>query len=384
MPTGAVIGEDKTVTWIVDGKKKRTGTLSKTGRVSVQARTWTAQFTDETGKVRRVSTKTTTRSIAEKILAQHEREVDRIRLGIVTREELEKALIKQTSLNDLLGQFRTKMTASGNTATYINSTFQKISALFQDCRIDAITKIRRESIERWVADEIKRGVRSARTINSYIAAIKAFVLYLADTGVFISNPLKSVRKLNEELDRRKIRRAMTKEEIDRLLKAAAEEHVLIYRLLLGTGLRSTELSLITPNQFDFEHCLMRIEASQTKNKRADILPVRADLIQALCKRIETRRIKPHERIFDHNQSQIRRAFYLDLQSAGIERRDMQGRCIDVHSMRKTFGTMLATAGVPLTTVQRLMRHSSPQLTAKLYIDVDPINMKCALEQLPSF
>jgi integrase len=46
--------------------------------------------------------------------------------------------------------------------------------------------------------------------------------------------------------------------------------------------------------------------------------------------------------------------------------------------------MLAKAGVPLTTVQRLMRHSTPLLTAKLYIDVDPFDMMQALEQLPEF
>ena len=40
--------------------------------MSVQSDTWTAQFTDETGAVRRVSTKTTNRSVAEKILARYE------------------------------------------------------------------------------------------------------------------------------------------------------------------------------------------------------------------------------------------------------------------------------------------------------------------------
>jgi len=59
---------------------------------------------------------------------------------------------------------------------------------------------------------------------------------------------REIRKLNEELDRRKVRRAMTENEIDRLLQKVAtgkqrrgispDERVLIYRLLLGTGLRS--------------------------------------------------------------------------------------------------------------------------------------------------
>jgi hypothetical protein len=96
-----------------------------------------------------------------------------------------------------------------------------------------------------------------------------------------------------------------------------EERVLIYQLLLGTGLRSTELSLLTPSQIDFEKCRLRIEAIKTKNKKADILPLRLDLVQPLKERMETLGIKPHEQFFCYRQEGIRRAFYTDLKAAGI-------------------------------------------------------------------
>ena len=86
----------------------------------------------------------------------------------------------------------------------------------------------------------------------------------------------------------------------------------------------------------------------------------------------------------YNKDSIRRSFYADLKAAGIERKSPDGRSIDVHSLRRTFGTMLARAGVPLTTTQRLMRHSTPELTAKLYIDEEPIDMMQAVEKLPEF
>ena len=114
-----------------------------------------------------------------------------------------------------------------------------------------------------------------------------------------------------------------------------------------------------------------------------MLPLRPDLVQSVKEQIETRGIQPHERIFDYEQSAIRK-FYKDLKAAGIKRISSDGRCLDVHALRKTFGTMLAKAGVPLTTTQRLMRHSTPVLTAKLYIDVDPVDMMQALEALPTF
>ena len=394
MPVGATVSRNGTVTWTAKGKK-RTGKLSKTGNVSVQVDTWTAKFRDENDKIRCVPTKTTIRSIAEGMLVQYEKEVARIKTGVITRDELNRAQFKQTPLDDLLEQFRTKMTADGSTAKHIKDVMRQISTLFAVCEIDSVTKIRRETVERWIANEVKSKIRSARTINTYIATVKSFVQYLTDTDVFPSHPLKSIRKLNEELDQRKIRRALTQEEIDRLLSATAtsgatrrvgspDERVLIYRLLLGTGLRSTELSLLTPSQIDFEHCQIRIEAAKTKNKRSDILPLHPDLVQSLKERIKATGIKPHERFFHHDNEMIRRTFYADLENAGIERIGSDGRCIDVHSLRKTFGTLLAKAGVPLTTVQRLMRHSTPLLTAKLYIDVDPVDMMQALNQLSIF
>jgi len=101
LPEGAKVGRDGAVTWIVRGKKK-TGKLSGTGKVTVQVDVWTAQFTDETGKVQRISTKTKDRSIAAKILAQKEAEVDRIRAGIATREELDKAQAPRIALEEVL------------------------------------------------------------------------------------------------------------------------------------------------------------------------------------------------------------------------------------------------------------------------------------------
>jgi integrase len=313
MPTEATIGRNGTVIWKAKGKK-RIGKLSGQNRVSIQSDTWTAQYTDETGQSRRVSTKTTNRSVAEQILAQYEKDIDRIRVGVTTREELDKVPIKQISLANLLEQFKTKMIAEGTSPKYIKTAVNRIIELFQSCAIDSSSKIRRETIERWIADEMQRKQRSFGTINAYIITVKSFTQYLTDIGIFATNPLKAIQQLNKELDRRKVRRAMTQDEISQLLRTTAkgkqrhgihpEERVLIYRLLLGTGLRSTELSLLTPSQFMFDRFRLVVEAKKTKNKKADVLPVKPSLVRLIEERIKANNIQLSERIFSHNQNQI--------------------------------------------------------------------------------
>ena len=87
-----------------------------------------------------------------------------------------------------------------------------------------------------------------------------------------------------------------------------DERVLIYRLLLGTGLRSTELSLLTPSQFDFEHNRLIIEAKRTKNKKADVLPIKSNLVQSVKERIAKNNTLPTEQILSHDHTQIRNIF----------------------------------------------------------------------------
>jgi integrase len=393
MPKEAAVGRNGEVTWVAKGKK-RTGKLSKSGKVNVQADTWTAQFTDETGTVRRISTKTKNRSAAEKILAKFEAEIDRVKSGVVTREELDKALTKNITIDVALERFQTKMVAGGNTQKHISLTLQRVSHFLHVNGIDSFAKIRQETAEKWIANEIKKKTLTHSSINHYLTAVKSFAKYLVGIDLLPRNPLKSIQKLNEAVGQRKKRRAMTAEEIERFLKAAEtrkcrtkgkpDERLLVYRLLLGTGLRSTELSLLTPSQIDFERNRLTIEAAKTKNKKADVLPIRADLVKVVKEWVEKHGTQPHERIFQFNDHSIRKSLYLDLKAAGIERVGSDGRSIDVHSLRKTFGTMLARAGVPLTTVQRLMRHSTPILTAKLYIDVEAEDMTQALDKLPEW
>ena len=52
-----------------------------------------------------------------------------------------------------------------------------------------------------------------------------------------------------------------------------------------------------------------------------------------------------------------------------------------HDLRKTFCSLLAQNGVSTAVTQRLLEHSSPRLTNKVYTNVDPVLLQ-AVEQLP--
>jgi integrase len=99
-------------------------------------------------------------------------------------------------------------------------------------------------------------------------------------------------------------------------------------------------------------------------------------------RSRTRGKKPRNRVFDIPADLIRR-FHADRKRAAIASEDDRGRRVDLHSLRLTFGTLLAKSGVPLTVAQRLMRHSDPKLTSNIYTDVRVLDLRGAVESIPS-
>jgi integrase len=52
-----------------------------------------------------------------------------------------------------------------------------------------------------------------------------------------------------------------------------------------------------------------------------------------------------------------------------------------HDLRKTFGSVLAQNGVSTAVIQKLLEHSSPDLTNKVYTNVDPV-LRHAVDQIP--
>jgi integrase len=52
-----------------------------------------------------------------------------------------------------------------------------------------------------------------------------------------------------------------------------------------------------------------------------------------------------------------------------------------HDLRKTFCSVLAQNGVSTAVTQKLLEHSSPDLTSKVYTNVDPV-LRHAVEKMP--
>ena len=72
----------------------------------------------------------------------------------------------------------------------------------------------------------------------------------------------------------------------------------------------------------------------------------------------------------YDASQLRKRFYAAMKAAGMGHRCGREGGITFHSLRHTFGTRMAAAGVPMRTLQEWMGHRN-LATTEIYADYAP-------------
>ncbi len=124
------------------------------------------------------------------------------------------------------------------------------------------------------------------------------------------------------------------------------------------------------SDIDFDRNSISTTSRKTK-KNMSSRPVSAEIMTELSKYVcglDVSQEKLFTTIFNHR---IWRKVCKKAQLADLK----------FHDLRKTFCSMLAQNGVSTAVTQRLLEHSSPTLTNKIYTNVDPV-LRQSIDQLP--
>jgi len=199
--------------------------------------------------------------------------------------------------------------------------------------------------------------------------------------------------MNARADRKVTRRALTADELRRLVEAAERgapaygmdglTRALLYRVAAETGLRANELRSLTLASFEGlegPRPAVRLHAGSSKRRREDLIPLRVETARAIAVRVGNYATFS-DRIFPV-PSKSAPMIRVDLIAAGIAERDASNRRIDFHALRVTFVTNLARAGVPMGLAQTLARHSTPVLTFSIYSQFADSEQRDAVNNLP--
>lgn len=289
-------------------------------------------------------------------------------------------------LTAYLADYLRQMEGNGVTWRYQKQSEREIRNALTGCGWAVPADIEPETLTAYLL-RIRKAGASARTSNSTLRVVKSFVAYV--DGKARVKPLKAIRAINVETDRKRRRRALTVAEFGALLAAAERGPVLfglsgldraaLYLVAAYTGLRRSELASLTPESFDLERGLVRVQAAYAKNRRADTLPLHPVVVVALKLWLASKR----EGMPVWSPAELRTADMIraDGAAAGIPFETVEG-VADFHALRHTYITWLAQAGTPLATTQKLARHSTPTLTAAVYTHLGLLDGAAAVEKLP--
>jgi len=198
----------------------------------------------------------------------------------------------------------------------------------------------------------------------------------------------------------------------RKLETLGHVRGLTYKMLTLTGLRLNEVRSLTIGGTDLggPTPYATLQAADEKARRGAEIPLRTDLAADLARHLADR-LKVAQRAAKRQNRPIPARLSVDaplidvpktlgavldrdLVAAGLatrkragnvwryDKRDERGRCFDVHAFRMTFNSLLAAAGVPLTTRRILMRHAPQGVTDEHYADTKLIDLRAALHKLP--
>jgi integrase len=313
-----------------------------------KSRTWTVRFYVN-GRRFEKSLGTRDKSAAEMKAAEAIRAEELRAAGIETHLE-----VRDVAIADLIDEYEAEMTRRGRARRHVQVVESRLHRLTK--RVSTLTQITPERIRRVLG----RLDLAPRTVNFYRQALHQFFAWLVQEGRWTSNPVDAVQTV-QIVDKTRERRALTTKELKALLKAAPPPRDMLYLMAATTGLRRGELRALTWGDIDLEAATVTIRAGKAKNRRDQILPLPAGTVERLLSFCGT--VTPAAPVFTCNPRV--EVLKKDLAAAGIEYETAVG-VVDFHALRVTFGTSLARAGVPLALAQKLLRHSTPMLTANIY------------------
>ncbi len=364
-------------------KNRKAGSLWKRGNV------WWGSWVDPDGKRVRQSLKTTDKAIAEIALGSKTKRTQMVRAGLATRDEFKRSEAEAVPLRRHLDEYLAFLRENGRAKSTVSAAKKSVGELI-DGGAARIADLTPERISRDLAGYAEGG-RRARGINHRRQSTAAFIAWLRRTGRTTIDPMKAVPTRDEERDRKRTRRALTDDEIARLLTVAEERgRWLWYALPIFNGLRKGEVANLRWGDLDLTGGTITIRGGKTKGAatiplhdalRERLAAERPMLAPGATPKVFATRITVRTQRMDFLRAGIARmepvfnakgepVMIGEGKRARQRKRyttlDQDGREVDFHALRGTFATRVARSGATPQVAQRLMRHATIGMTMRAY------------------
>ncbi len=223
------------------------------------------------------------------LAAKLEREAELAQAGIVDKYKIHR----KTPLVKHLEDFKASLINKGTTLKQARLVYNRAKAVIDSGKFVYMSDVSASKTQRYLAERRRDGL-SIRSSNFYLQAIKQFCHWLVADNRTNENPLAYLQGQNPNTDIRHPRRALTTDELNRLLETTTKgpkhhcmtgkERVMLYTLAVSTGFRANELASLTWQSFNLSDPKpsVTVLAAYSKHRRDDVQPLRLDVANRLA------------------------------------------------------------------------------------------------------
>ena len=361
---------------------------------------WVISYVDEDGHRRSVAgsaSKAVTQQIANEIQAK----VELRKHGIIDAAAERQSSADRKLLAEHLDDFHKALLAKGNTRHHADTQRNRVDRIIAACGAQRISELTPSAVQAAVSElhrverdpkKDRKKALSLQSRNHYLRAVKTFSKWLWRDRRAREDLLGYLVGYNAKTDPKHQRRAITEEQLDRLIETAergpevlgveGSDRAMLYRLAVNTGFRANELRSLTPEAFDLdaEPATVIVEAGYAKNGQEAEQALRRDFAEMLRPWLAG---KEPGRPVVHVPERTARMLRVDLAEAEIPYRDGAEQVFDFHALRHQAGTMLKDARVHPKAIQSFMRHSTITLTMDRYSHPSVQDQRDVLDALPA-
>jgi integrase len=305
-------------------------------------------------------------------------------MGLFSKPEV----VDSKPIADLLRDFSPILRENGATKKQADLNRNRLKHIIDGAKIESWQQFNKKTVLAFLMDLHDKGM-SKQTYKFYVGIAKRFGTWLQEELGLSEMPVKGLKamKIVRDRDQKHPRRALTKDEAQRLLHAAKEgperfglsghDRYMLYKLAMQTGLRRNELRALKVSSFKLKALQVEVPGKTTKSGHNATQPLRADTAKEIARYLVGKSWnEPIWTITDKSAVMMQQ----DCEAAKIKYETDDGFA-DFHALRHTFGTFLALAGVHPKRAQKLMRHSDIRLTMGYYTHLTGEEHK-AVESLP--
>jgi cell division protein ZapA (FtsZ GTPase activity inhibitor) len=195
-------------------------------RVSRKVRKWYGKYRDASGRLR-CTPLSPIKTAAMAMLTDLVRKIELQKAGFV--DPCTDHLMQP--IEDHLSDFAKHLEAKMRSVRHVSETLRVIQKVTLACKLTVLADLQNagERLEQHLAERRRAGV-SHRTINGDLVAVRSFCRWLIHRRRMHEDPTRGLERLNQDIDRRRERRALTDSEIADLFTVTQNSKRIAFRL----------------------------------------------------------------------------------------------------------------------------------------------------------